>query len=193
MNTTQTIGSNVSNLFGMVLLTKLPTVDASTANPFYVFWSLSMLDRAMIFGLIAGIGTFIFVLELVRRRRLKEEYSLLWLATAAVLIILSLSRPTLDTIASTVGIIYPPSALFLVAMVFVLFILLHYSVVLTRLTQENKENAQQLALMRFQIEQMQKALALREDNPNKSQNDQNSRVNRDKPVVLTQGVDVLAQ
>jgi len=152
-----------------------------------------MLDRAMIFGLIAGIGTFIFVLELVRRRRLKEEYSLLWLATAAVLIILSLSRPTLDTIASTVGIIYPPSALFLVAMVFVLFILLHYSVVLTRLTQENKENAQQLALMRFQIEQMQKALALREDNPNKSQNDQNSRVNRDKPVVLTQGVDVLAQ
>jgi len=193
MNTTQTIGNNVSNLFGLVTLTKLPTIDTSSVNPFYVFWSLSMLDRAMIFGLIAGIGTFIFVLELVRRRRLKEEYSLLWLATAAALIILSLSRPTLDTLASAVGIIYPPSALFLVAMVFVLFILLHYSVVLTRLTQENKENAQQLALMRFQIEQMQKALALREDNPNKSQNDQNSRVNRDKPVVLTQGVDVLAQ
>ena len=152
-----------------------------------------MLDRAMIFGLIAGVGTFIFVLELVRRRRLKEEYSLLWLATAAALIILSLSRPTLDTLASTVGIIYPPSALFLVAMIFVLFILLHYSVVLTRLTQENKENAQQLALLRFQMEQMQKALALREDNPNERQNDQSSRVNRDKPVVLTQGVDVLAQ
>jgi hypothetical protein len=192
MNTTH-MGSNVSHLFGLILLTKLPTVDASTANPFYVFWSLSMLDRAMIFGLIAGVGTFIFVLELVRRRRLKEEYSLLWLATAAALIILSLSRPTLDTLASTVGIIYPPSALFLVAMIFVLFILLHYSVVLTRLTQENKENAQQLALLRFQMEQMQKALALRENNPNERQNDQSSRVNRDKPVVLTQGVDVLAQ
>ena len=192
MNTTH-MGSEVSNLFGLIMLSKLPTVDASTANPFYVFWSLSMLDRAMIFGLIAGIGTFIFVLELVRRRRLKEEYSLLWLATAAALIILSISRPTLDTLASTVGIIYPPSALFLVAMIFVLFILLHYSVVLTRLTQENKENAQQLALLRFQMEQMQKALALREDNPNERQNDQSSRVNRDKPVVLTQGVDVLAQ
>ena len=192
MNTTH-MGSEVSNLFGLIMLSKLPTVDASTANPFYVFWSLSMLDRAMIFGLIAGIGTFIFVLELVRRRRLKEEYSLLWLATAAALIILSLSRPTLDTLASTVGIIYPPSALFLVAMIFVLFILLHYSVVLTRLTQENKENAQQLALLRFQMEQMQKALALREENPNERQNDQSSRVNRDKPVVLTQGVDVLAQ
>src|SRR5580765_3077387 len=100
MNTTQTIRNNVSNLFGLVTLTKLPTIDTSSVNPFYVFWSLSMLDRAMIFGLIAGIGTFIFVLELVRRRRLKEEYSLLWLATAAALIILSLSRPTLDTLAS---------------------------------------------------------------------------------------------
>ena len=152
-----------------------------------------MIDRAMIFGLVAGIGTFIFVLELVRRRRLKEEYSLLWLATAAALIILSLSRPTLDTLASAVGIIYPPSALFLVAVIFVLFILLHYSVVLTRLTQENKENAQQLALLRWQIEQMQKTLATGQENTNERQNDQNSRVNRDKPVVLTQGVDVLAQ
>lgn len=152
-----------------------------------------MVDRAMIFGLIAGIGAFIFVLELVRRRRLKEEYSLLWLATAAALIILSLSRPVLDLLATTVGIIYPPSALFLVAVIFVLFILLHYSIVLTRLTQENKENAQQLALMRFQIEQLQKALAVREENADERQNDQNSRVNRDKPVVLTQGVDVLAQ
>ena len=193
MNLKQPIGSNVSNLFALAVFTNLPAIDTSPTNPFYVFWSLSMLDRAMIFGLVAGIGTFIFVLELVRHRRLKEEYSLLWLATAAALIILSLSRPTLDTLASAVGIIYPPSALFLVAMIFVLFILLHYSIVLTRLTQENKENAQQLALLRFQMEQMQKSLALREENPNEGQNNQNSRVNRDKPVVLTQGVDVLAQ
>ena len=193
MTTIQNTGNNVSNFFALVMFTTLPKVDTSPPNIFYVFWSLSMVDRAMIFGLVAGIGTFIFVLELVRRRRLKEEYSLLWLATAAALIILSLSRPILDTLASTVGIIYPPSALFLVAVIFVLFILLHFSVVLTRLTQENKENAQQLALLRWQIEQMQKTLATGEVNPNERQNDQNSRVNRDKPVVLTQGVDVLAQ
>lgn len=183
----------MSSLFALVAIGNLPKVDASLPNPFYVIWSLSMVDRAMIFGLIAGIGAFIFVLELVRRRRLKEEYSLLWLATAVALIILSLSRPVLDLLASTVGIIYPPSALFLVAVIFVLFILLHYSIVLTRLTQENKENAQQLALLRWQIEQLQKSLPVSEEHPNERQNDQNSRVNRDKPVVLTQGVDVLAQ
>jgi len=136
-----------------------------------------MIDRAMVFGLIAGIGALAFVLELVRRRKLKEEYSLLWLATAIVLIVLSVSRPLLDVLANLVGIFYPPSALFLVAMVFVLFILLHFSTVITRLTQENKENAQQLAILRWQIEQTQKALAAREVHADEHQNDQHSSVN----------------
>ena len=118
-----------------------------------------MIDRAMVFGLVASIIALLFIIELVRQRRLKEEYSLLWLATAAALIILSVSRPLLDVLASMVGIFYPPSALFLVAMVFVLFILLHFSTVLTRLAQENKETAQQLALLRWQLEQAQKSLA----------------------------------
>jgi hypothetical protein len=117
-----------------------------------------MIDRAMIFGLAASVAALLFVLELVRRRKLKEEYSLLWLATALALIVLSVSRPLLDVLANMVGIFYPPSALFLVAMIFVLFILLHFSTVLTRLTQENKENAQQLALLRWQLEQAQKTL-----------------------------------
>ncbi len=130
-----------------------------------------MLDRAMIFGLIAGIGALLFVLELVRRRKLKEEYSLLWLATAVVLIILSVSRPLLDTLASLVGIFYPPSALFLVAMIFVLFILLHFSTVITRLTQENKENAQQLALLKWQLEQIKKDLAARPQNADENKDD----------------------
>jgi len=193
MTTKQNMGNSVPSFLALAMFTNLPRVDTSPMNPFYVIWSLSMVDRAMIFGLVAGIGAFVFVLELVRRRRLKEEYSLLWLATAAALIVLSLSRPALDLLANTVGIIYPPSALFLVAVIFVLFILLHYSIVLTRLTQENKENAQQLALLRWQIEQLQKALPTSEEHPNERQNDQNSRVNRDKPIVLTQGVDVLAQ
>ncbi|MBL8116468.1 MAG: DUF2304 domain-containing protein [Anaerolineae bacterium] len=125
----------------------------------------------MIFGLIAGIGALLFVLELVRRRKLKEEYSLLWLATAVVLIILSVSRPLLDTLASLVGIFYPPSALFLVAMIFVLFILLHFSTVITRLTQENKENAQQLALLKWQLEQIKKDLAARPQNADENKDD----------------------
>jgi hypothetical protein len=137
-----------------------------------------MIDRAMVFGLAAAISTLLFVLELVRQRRLKEEYSLLWLATAGVLIVLSVSRPLLDVLANLVGIFYPPSALFLVAMVFVLFIMLHFSIVLTRLTQENKETAQQLALLRWQLEQTQKTLAgaPRNGHANEHQDHKSSRV-----------------
>jgi hypothetical protein len=111
-----------------------------------------MVDRAMIFGLAASVAALFFILELVRQRRLREEYSLLWLATAIVLLVLSVSRPLLDVLASAMGIFYPPSALFVVAMIFVLFILLHFSTVITRLSQENKDIAQQVALLRYELE-----------------------------------------
>jgi hypothetical protein len=117
-----------------------------------------MIDRAMIFGFISAVGTLVFVVELVRRRKLREEYSLLWLGTALVLLVLATSRPLLDMIASAIGIFYPPSALFLVAIVFMLLILLHFSTVLTRLTQENKEIAQQMALLRQELTETKQAL-----------------------------------
>ncbi|MCB9456877.1 MAG: DUF2304 domain-containing protein [Anaerolineaceae bacterium] len=129
------------------------------------------VDRAILFGLAASIGMLVFVLELVRQRRLREEYSLLWLATAIVLILLSVSRPLLDVLAGLVGIFYPPSALFLVALVFILIMLLHFSTVLTRLAQENKDTAQQIALLRWELEQAQQALAER-IRPDNQQNDQ---------------------
>ncbi len=113
-----------------------------------------MLDRAMLVGLVASIGALVFIIELVRQRRLKEEYSLLWLATGIVLLVLSVSRPLLDTLANAVGIFYPPSALFLVALGFVLLILLQFSTVLTRLSRENKEMAQQMAIMRLELERL---------------------------------------
>ena len=111
-----------------------------------------MPDRTMIVGAAGSVGALLLVLELVRRRHLREEYALLWLATGVVLLLLSLSRPLLDTLAAVTGIFYPPSALFLVALLFVLTILLHFSVVLTRLSQQNRELAQQLALLRHDLE-----------------------------------------
>ena len=116
-----------------------------------------MLDRTMLVGVLGSLAALVFILELVRRRRLREEYSLLWLATALVLLLLSISRPLLDVLAQAVGIFYPPSALFLVALLFVLALLMHFSMVITRLTQENKETAQQIALLRYELSQRKAA------------------------------------
>jgi hypothetical protein len=118
-----------------------------------------MIDRAMIFGLIGSVGALIFIIELVRQRKLREDYSLLWLATAIVLLVLSLSRPLLDQIAAMLGVItYPPAALFVVAIGFMLCILLHFSTVVTRLARENKAIAQEMALLRWELTETKKAL-----------------------------------
>jgi hypothetical protein len=130
-----------------------------------------MVDRTMLVGVVGSVVVLVFVLELVRQRRLREEYSLLWLATAGVVLILSLSRPLLDVLANAVGIFYPPSALFLVALLFVLAILMHFSMVITRLTQENKEVAQQIALLRHELQRRNSAHTHTDERQNADQRD----------------------
>jgi hypothetical protein len=111
-----------------------------------------MIDRSIIFAIGASVIALLVILELVRRRRLREEYSLLWLGTAIVMLVVGVWRDLLHGLATTVGIVYPPNLLFLMAALFLLFIQLYFSTVITKLTQENKEIAQQVALLRYEVE-----------------------------------------
>lgn len=125
-----------------------------------------MPDRITIIGLIASIGGLLFVIELVRRGRLREDYSLLWLATGIALLLLTLFRPLMDELARLMGIVtYPPAALFAVALVFMLSILLQYSLALTRLARENKKAAQEMALLRQEVDALREALAQDQQSP----------------------------
>ena len=104
--------------------------------------------RASLVGIVASALLILIVLELVRGRRLKERYALLWLATGGVLLVLSAWRGGLNTIASWLGVTsYPPAVLFAVATLFILLVLLHYSTVISRLTDENVDLAQRVALL----------------------------------------------
>lgn len=99
---------------------------------------------------IAGGATLVLlaiVLELVRRRRLQERYALLWLLSALVILALTVWRGLLEDLSETVGIYYPPSALFVLAFVFVLVLLLHFSIAVSRLSDQTKVLAQRLALL----------------------------------------------
>ena len=101
---------------------------------------------------IVGSGTVLFlVIELIRRGRLKERYSLLWLFASGVLLILSSSRDILNYISDMMGIYYPPSFLFLLAFLFLLLITLHFSVTISGLSEKNKRLAQELALLRQEM------------------------------------------
>ena len=104
--------------------------------------------RVSIVGVLASLLLVLVVLELMRGRRLKERYALLWLATGVVLLVLSAWRGGLNTVAGWLGVTgYPPAVLFAVATLFVLLVLLHYSTVISKLTDENVELAQRIALI----------------------------------------------
>jgi hypothetical protein len=104
--------------------------------------------RVSLVGVAASLLLILVVLELVRGRRLKERYALLWLATGAVLLVLSAWRGGLNTVAGWLGVTgYPPAVLFAVATLFILLVLLHYSTVISKLTDENVELAQRIALL----------------------------------------------
>jgi hypothetical protein len=106
------------------------------------------MDRIQWVSILGSAGLLLGVLELVRSRRLQEEYSLLWLFTAAVLLLLSCWRGLLDRIAILLGIQVPSNALFLVGFGFLLLILLHFSVVHSRLSERSNRLAQEISLLK---------------------------------------------
>jgi hypothetical protein len=112
--------------------------------------------RVTIVGVAASLLLILVVLELVRGRRLKERYALLWLATGVALLVLSAWRGGLNTIAGWLGVTgYPPAVLFAVATLFIFLVLLHYSTVISKLTDENVELAQRIALLEERVARLQ--------------------------------------
>ena len=91
-----------------------------------------------------------------------ERYALLWLFSMAVLLGLSIWKQALNTIAETVGILYGPSALFAIAFGFVLVLLLHFSLVISRLADQTKVLAQRLSLLQQEVDELRAEQAARE-------------------------------
>jgi hypothetical protein len=109
--------------------------------------------RVSIAAAIASVLLLLVVFELIRSRRLRERYALLWLLTGVVLLVLSLWRGGLNTIAGWFGIgTYPPAILFAVGILFILLVLLHYSTVISRLSDQSTILAQRLALLEERLE-----------------------------------------
>ncbi|HET6515675.1 MAG TPA: DUF2304 domain-containing protein [Thermodesulfovibrionales bacterium] len=97
------------------------------------------------------------VVELIRRNRLKEKYSLLWLVAAFVMLFFSISRSSLEWLSLLVGIQYPPSFIFILAFLFLIVINVHFSTVISELFEKNKDLTQEVALLRKSLEEKREA------------------------------------
>jgi hypothetical protein len=114
------------------------------------------VTRVTLFSICASAVFLLYILEMVRRRKLREEYSILWLAGSVVILVLSLKQDWLVGISHAVGIVYPPSFLFLVGILFILLILIHFSIAISKLHQMNKKISQEMSLLKHGLEEKAK-------------------------------------
>ena len=113
--------------------------------------------QLQIVSILVSLGLFLLIFELVRRRRMLERYALLWLFTAVVLLGLSVWSDLLDQVSRAIGVGYGPSTLFAVALGFITVLLLHFSVVISRLAEQNKVLAQHVGLLQRRLERLEAA------------------------------------
>jgi hypothetical protein len=118
-----------------------------------------MGTRVQIVAVVGSLMLLFIVFELVRRRRLMERYALLWLFSTVVVLGLAVWKDLLEDFASAIGIYYAPSALFAVALALVLALLLHFSLVVSRLADQSKVLAQKMALLQARVDELEGAQA----------------------------------
>ena len=119
--------------------------------------------------LILKISTFllsvfllVWIISLVRRRLLIEEYSFLWICIAGIFLVLSFFHPIMDKVAHWLGIDYGPSALFLFLNVVTIFILIHVSIQLSDYKSKKRLLAQEIALLRDKVEELSRKMSTHE-------------------------------
>jgi hypothetical protein len=119
--------------------------------------------KLQIVAIAASSALVLIVFEMLRRRRLIERYALLWLGSSLVLLLLSIWTGLLEIISKAVGIVYPPNALFMIAFGFVLVLLLHFSLAISRLSGETKVLAQKLARLDKDVRELSEAESARDE------------------------------
>ncbi|HTF97198.1 MAG TPA: DUF2304 domain-containing protein [Cellvibrio sp.] len=128
--------------------------------------SLELLvsNRIQFFSVTSSLFLFAFILRLVKRKRLKEEYSLLWLGFGLIFIALAFYRPLLEVVANMLGIIYAPAALLLILVTSAFFILIQFSVVISKLAEGNKNLIQEVGILKAELKKIQQTIKDKENN-----------------------------
>lgn len=99
------------------------------------------------FAIVASVGTFLVVVELVRRRKLREEYAFLWIVTTGGMVVLSSWYGLVEWVTHLIGAVTVTTTLFLFSLLFLLLISVHFTTVLSRLTVQVRRIAQQVAIL----------------------------------------------
>jgi len=120
---------------------------------------VGMVWRARIFFMLLGVAVLVFVLNLLRTKKLTEKYALLWLLMAGALVFAPLAIDVIDQISFAIGIDYPPALIIVIALVCFALIFFQISVTISRFSEEIKTLTQELALTRRRLADLEDELA----------------------------------
>jgi hypothetical protein len=117
-----------------------------------------MMEIATHLRIIIGILCFTLVgiiIELIRQNRLKEHYAIIWLLTAASVFVFGIWPNSINIISRIVR-LHHLTTLFMVAFLFLLAIVLHFTLAISQLFDRNKRLTQEVAWLRFELEEFSK-------------------------------------
>lgn len=115
------------------------------------------MSRTQLLAIISAVALLIIVLELVRRRRLREEYSWIWLLTAVGYLAIALVPGLIEWVAGAIGSVRPTSVFAFLGLFFLFLVSIQFSVQISRLAEQNKDLAQQLAILDSELRRMDQA------------------------------------
>ena len=107
-------------------------------------------------SILGSVVFIVLIIMLIRNKRIKEEFAILWLFFGLVFLCLSVWRGSLEVIARILGIAYAPAAIFLILIVAIISILIHLSLITSRLTDQAKVMIQELGLLKMEMDTMKK-------------------------------------
>ena len=110
------------------------------------------MDKIQIISIFASLTIFFVVVNLVRRRRLKTEYSLIWLFVSVIFIVFSFWRDGIDWLAKLFGIAYAPSVLFIILLIGIILLLIEFSIIISKQSERIKVLVQEIGLLRLEIQ-----------------------------------------
>jgi hypothetical protein len=118
--------------------------------------------RARLFFILLGVSVLLFVINLVRTKKLKEEYALLWLFMAITLVAAPILIDVIDAMSFAIGITYPPALIIVLALICFALIFFQMSVTISRFSEQIKSLSQELALTRKQLRDLEEQLPARQ-------------------------------
>ncbi len=109
------------------------------------------MERIQIIAIAISILFLLYIVRLILKGKLREEYSIVWIVCTIILVLFSFWRKGLDVVSNIMGVYSPPNLIFTAAIFAVFIYLLHLSVVVSKLQSQNKQMAQEIALMKEKL------------------------------------------